>query len=109
MSKAQELNGADFETVISSGVTLVEFWATWCGPCKMMAPILDEVAQTFDGRAKIVKMDVEDDATRPLVERLGIKSIPAIRIFKDGKESRSLVGMQRKDALTKEIESVIKS
>ena len=107
MSKAQELNGADFETVIASGVTLVEFWATWCGPCKMMASTLDEVASSMEGKAKIVKMNVEEETAMPLVERLGIKSIPAIRIFKDGKEMRSLVGMQRKYALIKEIESII--
>ena len=100
------LNTTNFDASISEGVTLVDFWAPWCGPCQMLTPILEtQVAPAVAGRAKIAKVNV--DESRDLAVKFGIKSIPALLVFKNGKLVQQMVGLQSGDALVKAIEAAI--
>ncbi|HEC34078.1 MAG TPA: thioredoxin [Chloroflexi bacterium] len=92
-----------FETEVlqASLPTLVDFWAEWCGPCKMIAPAVEEVAREHDGHLKVVKMDVDANPNTPA--RLGIMGIPTLILFKDGKEVERLVGYRPKEALVEAI------
>lgn len=99
-----ELTVANFDATVATGVTLVDFWATWCGPCQMQTPILEQqVIPALGGRAKVAKVNV--DEARDLAVRFGIKSIPALFIFKDGQVVQQFVGLQRGDALVKALEA----
>ena len=101
-----ELTTADFDATVANGVTLVDFWATWCGPCQMQTPILEQqVVPSVTGRAKIAKVNV--DEAREIAVRFGVKSIPALFIFKDGQVVQQFVGLQRGDALVKAIDAAI--
>lgn len=99
-----DLTAENFDATIASGVTLVDFWATWCGPCQMQTPILEQqVIPAVAGRAKVGKVNVDD--ARDLAVRYGVKSIPALFIFKDGQVVQQFVGLQRGDALVKAIDA----
>jgi len=99
-----ELTSADFDATIANGVTLVDFWATWCGPCQMQTPILEQqVVPAVGGKAKVCKVNV--DQARDLAVRYGVKSIPALFLFKDGQVVQQFVGLQRGDFLVKAIEA----
>ena len=80
------------EVVDSDVPVLVDFWATWCGPCRMVAPIVDELAQEYDGRVKVVKLDVDNDNAQKTAREYGVRSIPTLLIFKDGKVADQVVG-----------------
>lgn len=82
--------------------TLVDFWAEWCGPCRMIAPVVEEIAREYDGRLRVVKMDV--DANPAVPARLGIMGIPTLILFKDGMEVARVVGYRPKRALQEMIE-----
>lgn len=92
------LNDSNFTDSISKGVTLVDFFADWCGPCKMVAPIIEELAGEFAGVATIAKIDIEN--AREATEKMGVTSIPTIIVFKDGKEVQRVVGVRDKAALS---------
>jgi len=99
-----ELTSADFDATIANGVTLVDFWATWCGPCQMQTPILEQqVVPAVGDKAKVCKVNV--DQARDLAVRYGVKSIPALFLFKDGQVVQQFVGLQRGDFLVKAIEA----
>ena len=91
------LNKDTFDTVISEGTTLVDFWATWCGPCRMQAPILDELDKELNGAVKIGKVDV--DTEMELARRYRVMSIPTLLVFKDGELESRTVGLQDIDRL----------
>jgi thioredoxin 1 len=99
--KVTELSGSQFDAAIANRVTLVDFWAPWCGPCRIQGPILEEVAESVRGRAKIAKVNV-DDAGR-VAGRFGVQSIPTLVLFKDGNEVRRFVGVQKHNTLIEAI------
>jgi len=101
-----DLTNDNFDATIAKGVTLVDFWAPWCGPCKMQGPILEQqVVPAMTGRATIAKVNVDD--ARELAVRFGVKSIPALFLFKDGQVVQQFVGLQRGDALVKALDAIL--
>ena len=110
MSNTLELNVSNFkEEVLSSPVpVLVDFWAPWCMPCQMMAPILDELAVDMGGRVKIAKVNTEESENASLAQEYQIQSIPNMKLFRDGKIIGEFIGLRDKNTLKGEIENLIK-
>jgi thioredoxin 1 len=96
----QHTSDAGFETDVlqAEQPVLVDYWAEWCGPCKAIAPILDEVSKTYDGRLKVAKMNVDEN--REVPAKFGIRGIPTLMLFKDGKLAATKVGALSKAQLT---------
>ncbi|MEM1282245.1 MAG: thioredoxin [Chlamydiota bacterium] len=99
------LNDDNFEAEISSGVTLVDFFADWCGPCRMIAPIVEELANEMNGKAKVGKLDIE--SSQNVTAKYQVTSIPTIILFKDGEEANRVVGVRDKAALQSLIEEAL--
>jgi len=100
----QEVTDANFEQSVlkSEQPVMVDFWATWCGPCKALSPVVDEVAQAYNGKAKVYKMDVDRNNSTPM--RYGVRGIPTLLIFKDGKVAEQIVGYVPKDTIQKALD-----
>lgn len=109
MSKAMELNKESFKTEVleSELPVLVDFWAPWCVPCQMMAPILDELSGEMEGKIKVAKVDTEDGSNQDLAMEYRIQSIPNMKLFKGGKIIGEFIGMRNKETLKSEIEGLI--
>ncbi|MFC1569601.1 thioredoxin [bacterium] len=107
MGKALILSDENFkEEVLESDVpVLVDFWATWCGPCRMVGPIIEEIAEEYAGKAKIGKVNTEDNAN--LAGEYGVISIPTMLIFKNGKPVDQIIGAVPKEAIKKKIDAAI--
>ncbi len=107
MSLVKEVNNNTFEAEVTNAPqpVLVDFWAPWCGPCRMMAPVIDELAGQFEGRLKIVKINVDENAET--ASRYGIMSIPTLILFKEGKQVETFVGFHSKNDLCAKIETCI--
>ena len=107
--KQTTLTDANFqkEVLENSQPVLVDFWADWCGPCHMVAPAIEELAADFEGRAKVGKLDV--DANGKIAAQYGIRSIPAILLFKDGQVVEQLVGVAPKSELTNKLNDLIQN
>lgn len=86
-----------FDEAIASGTTLVDFWATWCGPCRMLAPTIAKIAEEQEGKVKVCKLDVDECPT--LAARFGISSIPTLMVFENGQVKASSVGVQSKSQI----------
>ncbi|MER0122707.1 thioredoxin [Streptococcus sp. ZJ93] len=99
----KQLTTETFAKEIESGVTLVDFGATWCPPCQMMEPIVEELAQEFEGRASVTKVDV--DQSPELAQLFNVRSIPTIVLFKDGQPVDATLGVQSKKVLSEKISS----
>lgn len=99
------LTDQNFKEQTSAGVTLVDFWADWCGPCHVLSPTVEELAKDLNGKAKVGKLDV--DANQQTAMGFGVMSIPTVIIFKDGKESGRLVGVQPKDKYIEAVEQLL--
>ncbi len=99
MAKPFEVTDATFqqEVLEASEPTLVDFWAAWCGPCRMIAPVVEAFAAEYEGKLRVAKMDVDSNPETP--GRYGISGIPTLILFKDGSEATRLVGYRDKDAL----------
>ena len=93
----QQISAAEFESKVlgASEPVLVDFCATWCGPCRMMAPTIDEVSQEMAGKASVYKLDI--DEAPQIAQRLGIMSVPTFMVFKDGKVASQTIGAQPKE------------
>lgn len=109
MSNASELTKSNFtaEVLNSSIPVLVDFWAPWCMPCKMMAPILDELAAEMEGKLKIAKVNTEDEANQSLAMEYQIQSIPNMKLFKGGKVIGEFIGLRNKESLKEEIKNLL--
>lgn len=92
-----KVTDADFDSKVESGVQLVDFWATWCGPCKMIAPVLEELAADYEGKADILKLDVDENPST--AAKYEVMSIPTLIVFKDGQPVDKVVGFQPKEQL----------
>ena len=92
-----------FDQAVSQGVTLVDFWAGWCGPCKMLAPTIDQLADSYDTKAVVAKVDVDSEPN--LARRFGVMSIPTVIILKDGAEVDRKVGLLPMDAYTQALDA----
>ena len=99
------LTDANFKKVIAKGVTLVDFWAAWCTPCKIQGPIVSDVAETLSEKANIAKLDVQTN--QKTAQQLGIRNIPTIIIFKDGKVFQQFVGVKTKSVLVKAVNEAL--
>ena len=104
MAKYIELTSKNFD-VAKEGVSLVDFWAPWCGPCRMLAPVIDELAEEYEGKAKICKVNTDEE--QDLAVEFGIRSIPTLLFFKDGEIKDQLIGAQSKQAITDKINSLL--
>lgn len=102
---AFELTDTNFEQEVlqKKGIALVDFWAEWCGPCRQITPIVEDLAKDYDGKALVAKVDVDENAE--LTQRYGVRNIPTILILKDGEVVDKHVGFATKEALAQKIEA----
>jgi thioredoxin 1 len=105
-AKPIALTKDNFEAKAGQGVVLVDFWAEWCAPCKLIAPTIDELAKAYQGRAVIAKVDV--DSNPELSKRFGIRSIPNLKILKDGKVVDEIVGFVPKEDIVRKLDKHLK-
>ena len=97
MSTLEAITDAEFAGVVATGTTLVDFWAPWCGPCKALTPVLEELAREVEGQVRIIKVDI--DANPEVAANYGVMSIPALMLFKDGKKVDMTLGTRSKAQL----------
>jgi len=104
---AQELTDADFEAEVLKADTpvLVDFWAPWCGPCKSMSPIMDELTTEYEGKVKVVKVNVDENTQTP--GKYSVMSIPTFIIFKGGEPVATFVGAKSKEDMKKELDAAL--
>lgn len=102
-----ELTDANFESEVMGASTpvLVDFWAPWCGPCRMMAPTIDQLAKELDGKTKVAKMNIDEH--NKYAQQFGIMSIPTFLVFKEGKVVEQMIGVMEKDDMKSRIEKHI--
>jgi thioredoxin 1 len=105
MSNATELTTTNFDDMVSEGVTLIDFWAEWCGPCKMISPLIDEIASEYDGKAKVGKINIDNEGD--LAAKFGVSSIPTLLIIKDGEEDKRFIGVTPKADLAAALDSAV--
>ena len=101
MSKYIELTQENYKETTQSGVALVDFWAPWCGPCRMISPIIDQLSEEYEGKAKICKVNTEEQGE--LTADMQVRSVPTILFYKDGEVVDQLIGSTTKAALEEKI------
>jgi len=104
-----EVTDANFDQLVlkSEQPVLLDFWASWCGPCRALAPIVDEVAQSYSGRVKVGKMDVDKNGAT--TQRYGVRGIPTLLIFKDGQVKEQIVGYVAREVIEKALDKNLTS
>ena len=107
MSAAKPVTSTDFEQeVLKSDIpVLVDFWAEWCGPCRALGPTIDEVAKSYEGRVKVLKLDVQSESAK--AGEYGVVSIPSLLIFKNGTVVDRMVGLQPKQNITSKLDNLL--
>ena len=103
---ATELNAKNFDEAIKNPLVLVDFWANWCMPCKMLGPAIEQLSEEYKGKVFVGKVDI--DGNQELAEKYGIRSIPNLIIFKDGKEAGRVVGVSPKEEIAKKLDALLK-
>jgi thioredoxin 1 len=99
------LNELNFNQATESGVVLVDFFAEWCGPCKALSPVIDELASEFQGKASITKVNVDENSN--IAAQFGVRGIPTVVILKDGKVEKQLVGVHPKNTYEEELKKIM--
>ncbi|HEX72262.1 MAG TPA: thioredoxin [Candidatus Hydrogenedentes bacterium] len=105
MSNAAVLTGATFTDAVADGVTLVDFWAEWCGPCRMIAPVVDEIAAEYAGKAKVGKVNVDEEPD--LATQFNVQSIPTLLVIKNGAEVKRFIGYTKKNELAEALDAAL--
>ncbi len=107
MAKPRDVSDSDFEQEVlkSTKPVLVDFWAPWCGPCRMVSPIVEELATEYDGKVEFVKVNTDDNPNTSV--KYGIRSIPTLLVFKDGEAVGQIVGFRPKSDLKERLDAVI--
>lgn len=107
MTKPQDVSDNEWNAEVLSSDTpvLVDFWAPWCGPCKMVAPVVDELAEEYDGKVKFVKLNTDDNIET--ASKYGIRSIPTLMVFKGGEAVEQVVGFRPKSELKKSLDKAL--
>ena len=105
MTQVIELNDGTFMEKVKEGVALVDFWAPWCGPCRLQHPILDGIAEKMGDRVTVARVNVDDSPS--VAQQFGIRAIPTLIVLKDGEEVRRLVGVTDERTLTDALEKVL--
>ena len=105
MAKYVELNNDNFEATIAEGVTMVDFWAPWCGPCRMIAPVVEELAEEYEGKATISKVNTDEE--QDIAVKFGIRSIPTVMFFKNGEVADTMVGAASKQAFAEKLDALL--
>ncbi|ADG92105.1 thioredoxin [Arcobacter nitrofigilis DSM 7299] len=105
MGKYKELTQDNFEATVKEGISMVDFWAPWCGPCRMLAPVIDELAGDFEGKANICKVNTDEE--QDLAVKFGVRSIPTVIFLKDGEVVDQMIGAASKQAFSDKINSLL--
>jgi len=103
--KVKDLTDSTFDMTVGSGVTLVDFWAPWCPPCRAQGPIVEKLADSYDGKALIAKVNIDEEGE--VASKYGVSSIPTLILMKDGKEMKRFVGLRQEEELANAVKSLI--
>lgn len=105
MSKYIDVTKDNFEDTVKDGVSMVDFWAPWCGPCRMLAPVIDKLDEDFDGKAKICKVNADEE--QDLAVKYGIRSIPTVLFMKDGEVVDQIIGAGSQQAFSDKLNTLL--